>query len=806
MKKLELIGRKEPQCAYCNSARRVLEQRGIPYTYVDINDSPEALQKLSRLGLRTVPQLFIDNEHVGDSKVAKTITLNRKVKKRNGCTEDFTAEKINAMAEWSTIDTDVCWSSIVMDAMHKLPEGDVTTTQIQESLVQAALDFKEPKYNKVAGRLLLGQIRKSSLASDSFVEFYHQMVDDGYWRDMNYTNKELKFLEDSIDHNKDVNYGYPSLRQLFDKYMLKDEHSRLLEYPQYTYMGIAMSMMQDYSLDDVVMYYEKTSDHKINLPSPVLGNQRTPSNTGVSCVISSAGDSLHGIEATKHIAFMATASSAGLGVEYDVRSPKDDVRQGYAKAGGKLPHYKVLDKVVKEASQKSRGGGATVTFNVLDPEIETLLNLKLPRTVEERRIELLDYSLCINNDFLRRAAKKQDWCVVSKRVYPELHDAFYNDRERFGELMDYALNNNIGRKISAFDVLVQYLSARQETGRMYMFNIDNVNDHTPFKETVRLGNLCNEIALPTHEYNHITDLYKDHVFGEGTTAQCFLSALDVARIQTDQDYYECAYIVLKSLDNLISSMSYPFPQFKDSANKYRSVGVGMTNMAYALAKNGLGYKDKEYIHFLSERHYYMLTKASVKLAQERGEFEYFSKTKWKDGWLPIDDYKTNVDDIVDNKLIYDWDKLRSLILDYGVRFSTLCAHMPCESSSGATNSTNSLYPIRSEMVIKDSRAGRIQFFAPECDKYSYDIAWDVDYKDLVDMYAIVQKFTDQSTSADTYLDYSKYEGSKVPMSVLVKDFLYANKMGLKTLYYQNFRTGRGADDIEKEPECESCSL
>lgn len=805
--KLEVYGRSTPYCAYCVQAKNDLDSRGIEYTFIDLTHEPEKINKLRELGLSSVPQLFLNGVHVGDSKAAKTVTLTKKVKKRTGEIVDFDAEKVNLMAEWAKNGSTANWSSIVMKAMHKLPEVDITTEQIQSALIQSALSFEDPEYNKVAGRLLLGDLRKSTLAPESFVDFYHQMVEDGYWADMGFNDTELEMLDSKIDHDRDLSYGYPTIRQYIDKYAKKDENGCILERIQFTYMGVAMSLFKHDSLWDIIDYYNKASLQKINIPSPVLSTQRTTSNAGVSCVITTAGDTLQGIESTKHIISVATAHSAGLGVEYNVRSPKDDVRKGYAKAGGKLPHYRVAEMLVKELKQANRGGSATVSFNVLDPEIESLLALKLPRTIDERRIEQLDYSFVFNNDFLRRASKKQDWCLVSQRVFPELYDAFYNNRSNFSNLMDYALANNLGKKISAFEILTQYISARLETGRMYTFNIDNVNDHTPFNETIRLSNLCQEIALPTKPYNHIMELYKDtYSEGDGVTAQCFLSAIDVARIDSDEDYYNTAYITLKSLDNLIDCMDYPFPQFKDTAQKYRSVGVGINNLAYKLAKDGTGYSDKQALHDIAERHYYYLLKASVQLAKERGAFEFINKTKWKDGWLPIDSYNKNIDKIIPNNLKYDWESLRKDIIKYGVRFSVIVAHMPCESSSLFSNSTNGLYPIRYRVTYKDSKTGKVQFFPPEVDNLNYEYAWDTPPREWMNACGIIQKFSDQTISMDTWLDYSKHPNGKVSISSLIKDYLYGNSIGIKTLYYQNFKTSRGESNIEPESDCENCSL
>lgn len=733
-----------------------------------------------------------------------------KILKRNGTIEDFDAEKINSMCEWSIGDTDVNWSEIAMEALKNVKGDVIKSSDIQKSLVKVCIEKEDIKYNKVAAMLVLGDIRKSTLADDDFVDFYYWMVENDYWRDMNYSGKDIMYLSQQIDHSIDKTYQYPTLRQFQDKYALRDENGYLLELPQYMYMGIAMSLFENDSIDDVVMYYNKAKRHKINIPSPILSTQRTNSNVGVSCVITTAGDSVQGIEATKHITSVATANSAGMGAEYDVRSPKDDVRKGYAKAGGKLPHYFVMDKLVKELKQSNRGGSCTVSFNCLDPEVKTLLNLKLKRSSETKRIDLLDYSFVINNDFLKRAAQKKPWALVSKIEAPELHNAFYNDRENFSRLMDEVLADESIKKtvVNALDILKQYLDNRQETGRIYRFNVDEVNNHTPFNETVRLSNLCQEVCLPTKPYNHITELYKTtYDEGDGITAQCFLSAIDVANIEDDNDYEETTYIALKALDNLLDSMDFPFPQFAVTARAYRSVGVGITNLAYKIAREGKSYRDVENLHDISERHYYFLLKASVRLSKERGCFDFIGKTKWRNGWIPYDTYNVNVDNIVANKSRYNWEQVRSELMMHGVRFSTISTHMPCESSSVLTASTNSVYPIRHKMVYKDSKSGKVQFFAPKSDVLYYENAFDVDPYDILNMYAIIQKFNDQSISADTYLNLSRYPNNSIPKSEQIKLFLYGNKIGVKTLYYNNTRTGRGEGSaIEAESDCEGCSL
>ena len=812
---MEVVVYGKPDCPYCEKAKSILDNKNIEYTYLDISEDQEAFNYIKfEKGFATVPQIFVNGEYHGESDSANTVgdlQNKRVVLKRDGNKEPFHPDKLNSMAEWAVAGRKgVNWSSIAMEALKKLPDdGLVTSKNIQDALIQACLDKESFQHNKVAGRLLLGDLRNSSIAPTSFPEFYEWVVEEGYWREMDYSEEDIQYLSTFIDHDYDLNYGYPAVRQFLDKYMRYSKDGFLVELPQYMYMGVAMSLFEGGDIEDVVMYYLKARANKINIPSPILSGQRTKSNIGVSCVITTAGDSLHGIEAAKHIAFMATASSAGLGVEYDVRSPKDDVRNGYAKAGGKLPHYKSLNAIVKEVTQSARGGSATVSFECIDPEIYNLLRLKLPRSPEERRIELLDYSFKINHDLLKRASKRKKWALVSKVDYPELYDEFYSkDTTRFAEIMDSILEDDSAKKtvLDAYDIVDLYLEVRSETGREYRYNVTEGNRHTPFKETIRLSNLCQEVLLPTKPYNHITELYKyTYEEGDGITAQCFLSAIDVNNVEDDKDYEETAYIVLKSLDNLIDKMDYPFPQFKATAQGYRSVGVGITNLATKIALSGKSYNDTDFIHEIAERHYYFLLKGSLRLAKERGEFSFIDKTKWKEGWTPLTTYNRNVDKVAAPVYNYDWDNLADQIKVHGVRFSVTAAHMPCESSSTASGSMNGLYPCRSTMIYKGSKKGRVQVFAPYSDEYDYELAWDLHPKSILNMYAVIQKFTDQTSSADTYVDFSKYEGKKQPKSEMMDLFFYGNMMGVKTLYYSNSKTGRG-EVAEKESGCESCSL
>lgn len=54
-------------CGYCMAAKALLRKKGVPFTEIDVSGDPELRMAMTKRahGSRTVPQIFIDNEHVG---------------------------------------------------------------------------------------------------------------------------------------------------------------------------------------------------------------------------------------------------------------------------------------------------------------------------------------------------------------------------------------------------------------------------------------------------------------------------------------------------------------------------------------------------------------------------------------------------------------------------------------------------------------------------------------------------------------------------------------------------------------------
>lgn len=721
------------------------------------------------------------------------------VVKNNGEKVPFSPEKLNKWAEFAS-SYNVNWSAVALEAYRKCYDG-CTTLELHKAMIDACVEKEDAKHLHMAGRLLIGTIYKEAFGGyrkiPTLKTFYDKMVSIGHWAVMDYTDEEFEELNKTLDHTIDITYNYTTLRQMKDKYLITNRvEGRCLESPQFMFMGMAMQNMEkmpkERRIEDVKNAYKYLEELKINLPTPMLVNLRTPNKGYASCCLHTTDDNIPSLAVGDHISYIMTCASAGIGANIRTRSKGDPVKNGSIIHMGKLPYMRAMQAMVHANLQNSRGGAANVFYSCLDPEIDDLLVLKNPTTVLQKRIRDIDYTMLVNKLFVEKVARNEEWMLISEARAKDLFVAFYSeDYEEFKKLYEFYLNSDVEKTIvKARDIAVKALTEGAETGRIYLAFIDEMNKHTPFKDPIYSSNLCVEIGLPTKPFKDMNDLYSNEP--EGEIGLCSLASIVVGRVD-NEEYEQVAYYTALIIDNVIDLMDYPFPSLKRTAQARRSIGVGITNLAHEMAKNHLSYasaEGKNYIHFLAERHSYFLHKASLRLAQEKGNCEWTHKTKYPEGWLPIDTYNRNVDTIVSMGLMYDWETLRKdIIAQGGLRHSVLEAMMPVESSSQLTNTTNGLYPIRSLKVMKTSSTNKNLLLAPDMEELAnvYDIAWLLDSKDLIDTYAIVQKFTGQAISADLYLNL-KEEGT-ISTKKLLQDFIYMAKMGCKTRYYINSASG-----------------
>ncbi len=725
-------------------------------------------------------------------------------------------------------------SQVEMHSQLSFYDG-ITTADIQETLIRSASDLitlENPNYQFVAARLLLFSLRKSIYhkiwdAWDLHTQIQYG-IDNGVYDPAildYYDHAEITELGDYVDHERDINFTYAGLRQVYDKYLVQDRSTgRIFETPQFMYMMIAATIFHAYPketrLSYVKRYYDATSRYRINIPTPIMAGVRTPIRQYASCVLVESDDSLDSIFASDMAIGYYTAQRAGIGINAGrIRALGSRIRDGEVQHTGVIPFLKKFESTVRCCTQNGvRGGSATVHFPIWHAEISDILVLKNNKGTEDNRVRKLDYSIQISKLFYERFIQDGDITLFSPHDVPGLYDSFGLDR--FDDLYrDYESDEEIPKRVvKARELFLELTKERAETGRIYVMNIDHCNTHSSFTVPVRMSNLCQEITLPTKPLSHIDD-------EDGEISLCILSAINVGRIRNGFSELEnLCDLAVRALDELIDYQGYPVKCAEKATKRRRSLGVGFIGLAHYLAKAGEHYDDPKaakLVHELTEAFQYYLISASANLAHEKGACEGFNETKYSQGLLPIDHYKETVDSVTDTPLKLDWEALREQVKRNGMRNSTLSAQMPSESSSVVCNATNGIEPPRDYLSIKKSKKGTLKQIVPQYQslKNNYTLLWEMpSMEGYLNIMAVIQKFFDQAISTNTSYNPQKFPGQEVPASVLMGDLLKAYQLGLKTLYYQNTYDGKGEEEEEANVEaelaellaqtedCESCSI
>lgn len=617
-----------------------------------------------------------------------------------------------------------------------------------------------------------------------------------------------------IDHNRDMDFSYAAVKQLEGKYFVQNRVTgAIYESAQFLYILVAACLFAKYPkdtrLDYIQRFYDATSKFKISLPTPIMSGVRTPTRQFSSCVLIECDDSLDSINATAGSIVRYVSQRAGIGINAGrIRALGSEIRDGEAFHTGCIPFYKYFQTAVKCCSQGGvRGGAATLFYPIWHREVESLLVLKNNRGVEENRVRHMDYGVQINKLMYTRLIKGGHISLFSPSDVPGLYDAFFADQVEFERLYDiYEQDTSIKREtIKAIDLFSLLMQERASTGRIYIQNVDHCNTHSPFDPSVapiRQSNLCLEIALPTKPLTHVND-------EEGEIALCTLSAFNLGAIEKLEELEELAELAVRALDALLDYQDYPLPAAYKSTMNRRTLGVGVINYAYYLAKNGVKYSDGSangLTHKTFEAIQFYLLKASVGLAKEQGACPAFNETTYAQGILPIDSYKKDIDNVCTEQLHLDWETLREEIKTHGLRNSTLSALMPSETSSQISNATNGIEPPRGFVSVKASKDGILKQVVPDYVnlKDNYELLWNIGSNDgYLQLVGIMQKFIDQAISANTNYDPNIQPNGKVPMKLLLKDLLTAYKLGLKTLYYHNTRDGASDSqgDLGQDDDC-----
>ena len=765
------------------------------------------------------------------------------VQKRDGERESLDLEKLHRVVFWATQGITGVSASEVEIKSHIQFYNGIKSSAIQETLIKSAADLiseETPNYQYVAGRLICYHLRKQVYGDFKpwhILDLVRQNAQAGFYDpDLldTYSDDEWDKINSFIKHDRDEELTYAAMEQFRGKYLVQNRVTKdIYETPQVAYALIAATLFSNYPRDTRMMwvrdYYDAISTHQISLPTPVMAGVRTPQRQFSSCVLIETDDSLDSINSTASSIVKYVSQKAGIGIGAGrIRALGSPIRNGDAYHTGVIPFYKLFQAATRSCSQGGvRNGAATLYYPIWHLEVEDLLVLKNNKGTEDNRVRHMDYGVQFNKVMYERLLQNGDITLFSPHDVPEIFDAFYTDVDRFRELYETAERNTKLRKkkIKAVELFSAFMQERKDTGRIYLMNVDHANQHGSFKPElapIRQSNLCCEINLPTKPLIDIND-------PNGEIALCTLSAINWGVFKDPEDMERACTLAVRGLDALLSYQNYPILAAQIATENRRPLGVGIINLAYWLAKNDLSYSDPAALPVVDRwaQHWsYYLIKASADLASEFGACPKSSETKYHEGILPVDTYKSEVNELVAHQDCVDWNRLRQQLRKHGIRNSTLMALMPAETSAQISNSTNGVEPPRSYVSIKQSKDGVLKQVVPEYRrlKNKYELLWDQKSPEgYLKIMAVLQKYIDQGISVNTSYNPQHYEDEKIPMSEMLKHMVMFYKYGGKQLYYFNTYDGSGEIDLDKlnqkqilveavdtslqdDADCDSCKI
>lgn len=762
-----------------------------------------------------------------------------KVLKRDGHLETLRLDKITNRIKKQTygLDTDFVDS---MEVATKVVAGiydGISSNELDTLAAEtaAALTYVHPDYSILGARIAITRLHKTTQKSFSdTIEHLYTYIDPktnkpaGLISDETYqaVMKHKNVLNESIIHDRDLNFDYFGFKTLERSYLLKT-HGQVAETPQHLYMRVAVGIWGN-NINQVLKTYELLSTHKMTHATPTLFNAGTKRPQLSSCfLLMMDDDSIKGIYKTLSDVAAISQNAGGIGLAvHNVRATGSYIRGTNGTSNGIVPMLRVFNETARYVDQGGgkRKGSFAIYLEPWHADIEDWLDLRKNHGKEERRARDLFLALWTPDLFMQRVEEDGDWTLFCPseinvplwEMYGAEFEENYTRLEAEGK----------GRQtVKARQIWQKVLEAQIETGTPYILFKDSANQKSNQKNlgTIKSSNLCTEIM----EYTS-----KDE------QAVCNLASIPVNQFVTlgkrsgklkkqsaEYDYqalYDVAYQTTLNLNQVIDVNFYPTEETRASNMKHRPIGIGIQGLADLFAIMGLPFSSDEAQQMNSdifETIYFASMTASVDLAKKEGAYESFAGSPLSNG-----EFQFNLWGFSENQLSgrWDWAKLRKQVMKHGARNSLLLAPMPTASTAQIMGNNEAFEPFTSNIYTRRTLSGefvlvnkhlikdlialdlwsdqmRMQIIKangsiqgideiPQELRDVYKTVWEIKQKDLIDMSAARGRFICQSQSLNLFI-------KDVNTAKLTSAHFHSWRSGLKTgMYY--LRTESANDAIQ----------
>lgn len=661
-----------------------------------------------------------------------------------------------------------------------------------------------------------------------------------------YSRDFIKKLFDKIYNHKHRFNSFMGAYKFYEQYALRtDDGKRFLERYEdrlaFNALGLAKGDEQlalDLADELINQRYQPATPTFLNIGKKRAGEM-------VSCFLLTISDDMNGIGRSVNSALQLSKIGGGVGLNLtNIRANNDPIKGVYGLADGVVPVMKLFEDAFSYANQGgARDGAGVVYLNIFHPDVVDFLSVRKENADEKTRIKTLSLGLVVPNKYYELVKKNADMYLFSPHDVEREYGVPFSYVDITKEYDNMVDNPNINKtKIKARELETEISNLQNESGYPYIINIDTANNANPINGKIIMSNLCTEIFQVMKE-SQIKDTQEYEVLGNDIS--CNLGSTNITNLMDSPDFGKSVRVMHRALTQVSDDSNIDVvPSVKKGNDMYHSVGLGAMNLHGFLAKNKIEYGSPESLEFTDV--YFMLLNywtlvESNNIAKERGETFYeFEKSEYANGEYfkkylsKIEGYNESqgIDEFVfkHEKIkdlfegikvpsLTDWDELQRKVREHGLYNAYRLAVAPTGSISYVNEATASIHPITARIEERlEGKRGKVYYPAPYLSDETipyYTMAYDIDQRKIIDVYAVAGKHIDQGASMTLFTRSEFPEGmyewkvnSDNPTKKTTRDLNifrnYAWKKGVKSIYYIRTFTDDG-DEIGAN-YCESCSI
>lgn len=476
-------------------------------------------------------------------------------------------------------------------------------------------------------------------------------------------------------------------------------------------------------------------------------------------------DSMEGIFDAVKCGAVTHKAGGGIGYDFSQIRPNGTPTSNQAIASGVVSFMDVFNAQTATVMQGSRRGANMGVLSVYHPDIFEFIHAKEKDTSKLNHFNL---SVMVDDAFMK-AVENNELVYLHYPVYDEQYHII-TDKSRWMQV----------KEVKAVDLWNDIMQLAYNNGEPGVLFYDNMNkdNNTWYTETITHTNPCGEFVggtifngdLPANNYGgacNLGSLFLHNFVHNPFKSNAYFNFSRLA---------EVIPIAVRMLDNIIDINKYPLSHYENYQKNLRTVGLGVTGLADALAMLGYKYNSKEATEFvdtLMESIAICAYTSSIDLSKEKGCFPFFDAENFvQSGYILKHLFGKNSE---------TWKQIKEDILTYGIRNARLMSIAPTGTLSltFGNNCSSGIEPIFSLSYDRKVKVGgqddkdvqtiTIQDYAYHL--YQQDnkpissnvfvTALDMTVNEHIDMLAAIAKHVDMSVSKTINVptDYS-FEDTK----------------------------------------------